>query len=35
MAVGLTKAIASRRKNVPVQYFYLGLDFGNNLMSAV
>lgn len=34
MAVGLTKAIASRRKNVPVQYFYLGLDFGNNLMSA-
>jgi hypothetical protein len=34
MAVGLTKAIASRRKNVPVQDFYLGLDFGNNPMSA-
>lgn len=34
MAIGLTKTIASRRKNVAVQDFYLGLDFGNNSMSA-
>lgn len=29
MALGMTKAIASRTKNVPVQDFYMGLDFGN------
>ncbi|HBR00389.1 MULTISPECIES: hypothetical protein [unclassified Roseofilum] len=34
MAVGLTKAIARRRKNVPVQDFYLGLDFGSNPLGA-
>lgn len=27
MAVGLTKMIANRNKNVPVQDFYMGLDF--------
>ncbi|WP_410672102.1 hypothetical protein [Amycolatopsis sp. cmx-4-68] len=27
MALGLTKAIAGRHRNVPVQEFYLGLDF--------
>jgi hypothetical protein len=27
MAVGLTKAIAGRHRNVPVQDFYMGLDF--------
>lgn len=27
LAVGLTRTIASRHKNVPVQDFYLGLDF--------
>ena len=26
-ALGLTKAIASRNRNVPVQDFYMGLDF--------
>jgi hypothetical protein len=26
-ALGLTKAIAARNKNVPVQDFYMGLDF--------
>lgn len=29
MAVGLTKMIASRNKNVAVQDFYMGLDFTN------
>jgi hypothetical protein len=29
MAVGLTKALAGRNQNVPVQDFYLGLDFSN------
>jgi hypothetical protein len=28
-AIGLTRAIASRNRNVPVQDFYLGLDFGS------
>ncbi|MGK7872004.1 MAG: hypothetical protein AB4426_01405 [Xenococcaceae cyanobacterium] len=34
MAVGLTKTIAKRSQNVPVQDFYLGLDFSNNPMGA-
>lgn len=29
MALGLTRNIASRRRNVPVQDFYMGLDFSN------
>lgn len=29
MALGLTKAIAKRQKNVAVQDFYMGLDFSN------
>jgi len=29
MAVALTKSIAGRNRNVPVQDFYMGLDFGN------
>jgi hypothetical protein len=29
MAVGLTRAIAARSHNVPVQEFYMGLDFGS------
>ena len=29
MALGLTRSIASRNRNVPVQDFYLGLDFSN------
>jgi hypothetical protein len=29
IAVGLTKALASRNKNVAVQSFYMGLDFSN------
>jgi hypothetical protein len=29
MAKGLTETIAKRKKNVPVQDFYLGLDFSN------
>ena len=28
MAYGLTKTVATRHRNVPVQDFYLGLDFG-------
>ena len=28
-ALGLTKAIATRNRNVPVQDFYMGLDFSN------
>jgi hypothetical protein len=34
MAFGLTKAIASRNQNVPVQEFFLGLDFSQNAMGA-
>ena len=34
LAVGLTKTIASRHRNVPVQDFYLGLDFGNIPLQA-
>lgn len=34
MAVGLTKMIAGRSKNVPVQDFTIGLDFSNNPMGA-
>jgi len=33
-ALGLTKAIAARNRNVPVQDFYLGLDFGSIAMGA-
>jgi hypothetical protein len=29
LAVGLTKSLAARNRNVPVQDFYLGLDFSN------
>jgi len=29
LALGLTRSIASRNKNVPVQDFYMGLDFSN------
>jgi hypothetical protein len=29
MAIALTKSIAGRNRNVPVQDFYMGLDFGN------
>jgi len=34
MAFSLTKSIASRNRNVPVQDFYMGLDFGNNPTGA-
>jgi hypothetical protein len=34
MAMGLTRAIANRRKNVPVQNIQIGLDFSNNPMGA-
>lgn len=34
MAMSLTKAIASRHRNVPVQDFYLGLDFGHSPTGA-
>ena len=34
MAVGLTKSIAKRHRNVPVQDFYMGLDFTNILTGA-
>lgn len=34
LAVGLTKGIASRNRNVPVQEFYMGLDFGGPAMGA-
>jgi len=34
MAVGLTRAIASRHRNVPVQDFYMGLDFSQIPMRA-
>jgi hypothetical protein len=34
MALGLTRAIAERHRNVPVQEFYLGLDFGSSAIGA-
>lgn len=34
MAFSLTKSIASRNRNVPVQDFYMGLDFGSNPTGA-
>jgi hypothetical protein len=34
IALGLTKALAQRHRNVPVQEFYLGLDFGNIVTGA-
>jgi hypothetical protein len=34
MAMGLTRSIANRRKNVPVQDIQIGLDFSNNPMGA-
>lgn len=34
MAIGLTKAIANRRKNVAVQDIQIGLDFSSNPMGA-
>jgi len=34
MAIGFTKAIANRRKNVAVQDIQIGLDFSNNPMGA-
>ncbi|MBW4692300.1 MAG: hypothetical protein KME27_11090 [Lyngbya sp. HA4199-MV5] len=34
MAIGLTKAIANRRKNVAVQDIQIGLDFSHNPMGA-
>lgn len=34
MALGLTQEIAKHNRNVPVQEFYMGLDFSNNGMTA-
>jgi hypothetical protein len=34
MALNLTKSVAARSRNVPVQDFYLGLDFGANPLGA-
>jgi hypothetical protein len=34
MTFGITKTIAQRNRNVPVQEFYLGLDFGGTAMGA-
>lgn len=34
MAVGITKGIAERNRNVPVQEFYMGLDFSNSAAGA-
>jgi hypothetical protein len=34
VALGLTRAIAQRNRNVPVQDFYLGLDFTGTTMGA-
>jgi len=34
MALGLTKAVAKRNRNVPVQDFFLGLDFTNSPFGA-
>lgn len=34
IAVGLTKAVASRHKNVPVQNIQMGLDFGGTQLGA-
>lgn len=34
LALGVTKSIAGRNRNVPVQDFYMGLDFSNIVMGA-
>jgi hypothetical protein len=34
LAIGMTKAIAARHRNVPVQDIYLGLDFGTTATGA-
>jgi hypothetical protein len=34
LAVGMAKAIATRRRNVPVQDVHLGLDFGGPVTGA-
>jgi hypothetical protein len=34
LAMGVTKSIAQRNRNVSVQDFYLGLDFGGTAMGA-
>jgi hypothetical protein len=34
MALGLTKSIAKRNRNVPVQEFSMGLDFTSNVLGA-
>jgi hypothetical protein len=34
LAIGLTRSVAGRSRNVPVQDFSLGLDFGSNLTGA-
>jgi hypothetical protein len=34
LALLVTKAIARRHRNVPVQEFYLGLDFGSTATGA-
>jgi len=34
LAIGMTKAIAARNRNVPVQDVYLGLDFGTTATGA-
>ncbi len=34
LAVGITKGIASRNRNIPVQEFFMGLDFGGAKMGA-
>jgi len=34
LALGLTKAIAGRNRNVPVQNFQMGLDFDGPMMGA-
>ena len=34
IAAGLTRCIAQRHRNAPVQDFYLGLDFGGTPMGA-
>lgn len=34
LAVGITKGIAARNRNIPVQEFYMGLDFGGARMGA-
>lgn len=34
MTLALTKSVAGRHRNVPVQDFYMGLDFSNNPLGA-